>query len=285
MSIDNDTSGSHSRVFRCGRFTLPLTRPLIMAILNATPDSFSGDGTAGRVDLALRHAEQAVEEGADIIDIGGESSRPGARAVSVQEELDRVMPLVEALSQAAVPVSIDTMKPEVMQAAAAAGAAIVNDINALREPFAVETLAATDLGVCLMHMQGEPRTMQSAPHYTNVVGEVGQFLVDRCDILRKAGVPRERILIDPGFGFGKTLDHNLALFKALPTLRELGYPLLVGVSRKSMLGQITDKPVEQRLGASVAAAVLAAERGAAVLRVHDVAATRDALAVLAALCG
>jgi dihydropteroate synthase len=238
---------------------------------------------AGQVDRALRLAEQAVADGADILDIGGESSRPGAMAVSLQEELDRVMPIVEALAQAAVPLSVDTVKPDVMRAAARAGAAIINDINALRESGAVDAVAESDVGVCLMHMQGEPRTMQAAPQYADVVSEVADFLRQRSDILRIAGVAPERILLDPGFGFGKTLMHNVALFEALPRLRELGRPLLVGVSRKSMLGQITGRPVDQRLAASVAAAVLAAQRGAAILRVHDVAATRDALAVMAAL--
>ncbi|MDB5799723.1 MAG: Dihydropteroate synthase [Rhodocyclales bacterium] len=269
--------------FHCGRFRLALDRPLIMAIINATPDSFSGDGVAGHLDRALRMAEQAVADGADILDIGGESSRPGAAAVGLQEELDRVMPIVEALAQATVPISVDTTKPGLVRAAARAGAAIINDINALREPGAVEAVAGSDVGVCLMHMQGEPRTMQSAPQYRDVVGEVADFLKQRSDILRTSGVAPERILVDPGFGFGKALEHNIALFEALPRLRELGYPLLVGVSRKSMLGQIAGRPVDQRLAASVTAAVLAAQRGAAIVRVHDVAATRDALAVMAAL--
>jgi dihydropteroate synthase len=269
--------------FRCGRFSLSLDRPLIMAIINVTPDSFSGDGVVGQRDAALRLAEQALADGADILDIGGESSRPGAEAVGLQEELDRVMPIIEVLAHAATPLSIDTVKPDVMRAVAHAGAAIINDINGLREPGAMEAVADTDVGVCLMHMQGEPRTMQSAPHYDDVVEEVADFLRQRSDVLHSAGVAPERILLDPGFGFGKTLDHNLALFAALPRLRELGHPLLVGVSRKSMLGQITGQPVEKRLAASIAAAVLAAQRGAAILRVHDVAATRDALAVMRAL--
>jgi len=269
--------------FHCGRFRLSLARPLVMAIINVTPDSFSGDGMAGQLDNVLRQAERAVAEGADILDIGGESSRPGAQAVSVQEELDRVMPIVDALAQAAVPLSVDTVKPEVMRAAARAGAAIINDINGLRAPGAIDAVADTDVGVCLMHMQGEPRTMQSAPRYIDVVGEVADFLRQRSDILHSAGVAPERILLDPGFGFGKTLDHNLVLFAGLPRLRELGYPLLIGVSRKSMLGQITGQPVDQRLAASIAGALLAAQRGAAILRVHDVAATRDALAVMAAV--
>ncbi|HSD37800.1 MAG TPA: dihydropteroate synthase [Rhodocyclaceae bacterium] len=274
---------ANSPEFHCGRFRLSLDRPLVMAIINVTPDSFSGDGVAGQRDYAVRLAEQAIAEGADILDIGGESSRPGAAAVGLQEELDRVMPIVEALAQADVPLSVDTVKPAVMTAAARAGVAIINDINGLREPGAVEAVAATSIGVCLMHMQGEPRTMQSAPQYTDVVTDVSGFLKKRGDILQSAGVAPERILVDPGFGFGKTLEHNLTLFAALPRLCELGYPLLIGVSRKSMLGQITGQPVAQRLAASITAAVLAVQGGASIVRVHDVAATRDALAVMAAV--
>ncbi|MEC5386962.1 dihydropteroate synthase [Uliginosibacterium sp. H3] len=254
-----------------------------MAIINVTPDSFSGDGLVGRRDMALRQAEQAIADGADILDIGGESSRPGAEAVGLQEELDRVVPIVEAFANAGVPLSVDTVKPQVMRAVASAGAAIINDINGLREPGAIEAVAATDVGVCLMHMQGEPRTMQSAPHYRDVVTEVRDFLCLRADALKSAGVATERILVDPGFGFGKALVHNLALFADLSRLRDLGYPLLIGVSRKSMLGQITGQPVAQRLAASVAAAMLAVQRGAAIVRVHDVAATRDAFAIMAAI--
>ncbi|GAB4062546.1 dihydropteroate synthase [Uliginosibacterium sediminicola] len=254
-----------------------------MAILNVTADSFSGDGLAGRRDAALRRAEQAVRDGAHILDIGGESSRPGAPPVSLQEEMDRVLPIVEALAAQDVPLSIDTVKPALMRAAIAAGAAIINDICALQAPGALEAVAASEAGVCLMHMQGEPRTMQQDPHYQDVLGEVEAFLGERRDALLAAGVAAERILLDPGFGFGKTLAHNLALFAALPRLRALQQPLLVGVSRKSMLGQITGQPVEQRVAASVAAALLAAQSGAAILRVHDVAATRDALAVWTAV--
>jgi len=253
-----------------------------MAIINATPDSFSGDGVAGHFDKALLQAEQALAEGAEILDIGGESSRPGAAFVSEQEELDRVLPLVESLAKLDVPISVDTVKSRVMREAIRAGASIVNDINALRAEGAIEAVVDTDVGVCLMHMQGEPRTMQSSPGYVDVVEEVAAFLQARSDILHAAGVASERILFDPGFGFGKTLEHNKALFAALPGLRALG-PLLVGVSRKSMLGQITGRGVEQRVVASAAAALMAAQYGATILRVHDVAATRDALAVLDAL--
>ncbi|MCB1960523.1 MAG: dihydropteroate synthase [Rhodocyclaceae bacterium] len=253
-----------------------------MAILNVTPDSFSGDGLLDRRDAILRRAEQAVREGAHMLDVGGESSRPGARSVSEQEELDRVIPVIEALSGGAVAVSVDTVKPVVMREAIRAGAALINDINALQADGAVEAVAGSAVGVCVMHMQGEPRTMQQAPNYADVVGEVAAALAARADVLERAGVARERIMLDPGFGFGKTLAHNLALFDALGRLSSR-YPVLAGVSRKSMLGAITGQPVEARLVASAVAAALAVQRGARWLRVHDVAATRDALAVLAAL--
>lgn len=254
-----------------------------MAILNVTPDSFSGDGRAGVApDEVLLLAERALEQGADILDIGGESTRPGAAPVSVEEELARVVPVVERLHGLGVPLSVDTMKPEVMRAAIAAGCDLINDIQALRSPGALEAVAGTDVGVCLMHMQGEPRTMQAAPQYADVAAEVEAFLHARTTTLMAAGVRRERILLDPGFGFGKTLEHNLDLFRALPRL-SAGLPVLVGVSRKTMLGQITGRAVGDRMVASAAAALLAAQRGAAILRVHDVAATRDALAVLNAI--
>lgn len=270
-------------VWHCGPYRLRLDKPLIMAIINLTPDSFSGDGLAGSVDGALRRAEQALRDGAQILDLGGESSRPGSEPVSVDEELSRVIPAVEALSRLGVPVSVDSVKPEVMSAAIAAGASIINDINALRAPGAVEAVAASQAGVCLMHMQGEPRSMQLAPVYADVVAEVDAFLCERLACLEAAGVVRRRLMLDPGFGFGKTLEHNLALFRALPVLGRHGLPLLVGVSRKRMLGELTGRSVGERMPAGIAAAVLAAQRGAAVLRVHDVAATRDALAVWAAI--
>ncbi len=266
-------------VLSCGRFQLDLATPKIMAILNLTPDSFSGDGMLKQRDEILRRAEQAVKEGAHLLDLGGESSRPGADSVSEAEELDRVIPIVEALAGWEIPVSVDTVKPAVMSAAIGAGAAMINDINALRMPGALAALAASDAAVCLMHMQGEPRTMQAAPHYDNVVAEVEAALAARIDAVCAAGVARERILIDPGFGFGKTQDHNWTLFRALPKFAALA-PVLVGVSRKSMLGAVTGQPVEARLVASAVAAALAVRSGAVCVRVHDVAATRDALAVL-----
>ena len=271
-------------VLSCGRFQLDLSRPHIMAVLNLTPDSFSGDGLAGlHLDAALRQAEAAVEAGADILDVGGESSRPGAASVGVQEEMDRVLPLVERLVDWAVPVSVDTVKPPVMEAAIRVGVGMINDIAGFRGEAAVEAVAGSDVALCVMHMQGEPRTMQSAPQYENVVGEVTQFLLERTAVLQAAGVSASRLVLDPGFGFGKTLEHNLALLAGLPRLAALGYPVLAGMSRKSMLGAITGRAVDERVVASAAAALLAAERGAAILRVHDVAETRDALAVLRAL--
>ncbi|MFA9439484.1 dihydropteroate synthase [Uliginosibacterium sp. sgz301328] len=272
-----------TQILRCGRYEIPLERPHIMAIINVTPDSFSGDGLDGSVDAALRRAEQALRDGATFLDIGGESTRPGAAPVSEQEELDRVIPVVEALTSLGAPVSVDTFKPAVMRASIAAGAAMVNDINALRGDGAVEAVAASGAGVCLMHMQGEPRNMQVAPHYEDVVAEVREFLLRRAELLLSAGAPRETIVLDPGFGFGKTLEHNAELFRGLPKLCALEYPVLVGVSRKTMLGQITGRAVEERQFASTAAALMAADAGAAIIRVHDVAATRDALMVWRAL--
>ncbi|PLK48278.1 dihydropteroate synthase [Uliginosibacterium sp. TH139] len=272
-----------SRTWLCGKFRLNLDLPMIMAIINMTPDSFSGDGLSGSVGAALRQAEKALRDGAGILDVGGESTRPGAEAVGEQEELDRVIPVLEALVALDVPVSVDTLKPAVMRAAIAAGVAIVNDINALRAPGAVEAVAASSAGVCLMHMQGEPRSMQEAPAYTEVVDEVEAFLLQRLAVLEASGVVAARIALDPGFGFGKTLAHNLELFRSLPRLAAHGLPLLVGVSRKRMLGDITGRAVDQRMPAAITAAALAAQRGAAILRVHDVAATRDALAMWAAI--
>ncbi|MGQ0578174.1 MAG: dihydropteroate synthase [Betaproteobacteria bacterium] len=266
-------------VLKLGRFSLALDRPLIMGVVNVTPDSFSDGGRFLGTQRAVEHALILVEEGADILDIGGESSRPGAEPVDVDEELRRVMPVLEQLGGLAVPVSVDTRKPGVMRRAIAAGAAMVNDINALREPGALEAVAESQTAVCLMHMQGEPRTMQRQAHYENVVSEVTEFLAQRVAVAQQAGIARERIVIDPGFGFGKENGHNLELLRNLPRIAGLGQPVLVGLSRKSLIGRITGKPVADRLSASVAAALLAAERGAAVVRVHDVAATRDALAV------
>lgn len=269
---------------QCGDHVLDLSRPIIMGVLNVTPDSFSDGGQCLQPEAALRRAHQMVEAGAGIIDIGGESTRPGAAEVDVNDELGRVIPLVEKLApQLPVPISVDTSKPEVMAAAASAGAGMINDVYALRREYALATAAAVDIPICLMHMQGEPRTMQQQPDYVDVFAEVRNFLVERLQQCVHAGISEERILFDPGFGFGKTLEHNVELFRRLHDLAGLGLPLLVGLSRKSMIGQITGREVDQRVHGSVAAAMLAVLRGAHIVRVHDVAATRDALEVLAAL--
>jgi dihydropteroate synthase len=265
--------------------TLPLDRPLIMGIVNVTPDSFSDGGQHHAPERALAHAQRLITEGADILDIGGESTRPGAADVPADEELRRVLPLIVALHGSGVALSIDTSKPEVMRAALAAGAAIVNDVRALREPGAVAAVRDADCGLVLMHMQGSPRTMQQAPHYRDVVGEVAAFLRARVEALQAEGIAAQRIAIDPGFGFGKSLQHNYTLLRELAALRALQRPILVGVSRKSMLGTVTGRGLDERAGASVAAALLAVERGARIVRVHDVAATRDALQVWGAMMG
>lgn len=268
----------------CGAYQVDLRRPVIMAIVNLTRDSFSGDGLAeAGLDRIQAQAEAAVEAGAAIIDLGGESTRPGAESIAEEEELARVVPAIERLAPLGVPISVDTMKPVVMKAAIAAGAAMINDVNAFQAPGAVETVAGSGVGLCVMHMQGSPRTMQAAPAYGDVVAEVGAFLRARVATLAAAGVVPERICIDPGFGFGKTLEHNVELLRRLPFLGEQGLPLLVGLSRKSMLGALTGQPVEARVHASAAAALLAAQRGARLLRVHDVAATRDALRIWQAI--
>ena len=256
-----------------------------MGVVNVTPDSFSDGGRFVDPKSAVDHANTLIAEGADILDIGAESSRPGARDVSVEEELSRLMPVLEALSDRAVPISVDTVKPEVMRAAIAAGASMINDITALCSPGALEAVAESDVAVCLMHMQGKPRTMQKDPRYGDVVAEVAAFLEQRVAAALAAGIARERIAIDPGFGFGKTVAHNFELLRDLDRFAALGLPVLAGWSRKSTLGAITGRGAEDRLAASLAAALLAVERGARIVRVHDVAATRDALAVLAALEG
>jgi len=250
-----------------------------MGIVNVTPDSFSDGGRLSDARTAIDHALKLQEEGADILDVGGESTRPGSAAVPAEEEIRRVLPVVEALVRRGGVVSIDTKKPEVMRAALAVGAAMVNDVMALRAPGALEAVAATDAAVCLMHMQGDPQTMQQAPVYADVVLEIGQFLASRVDACIAAGIGRERLVIDPGFGFGKALAHNLALLAHLDRLAASGLPVLAGVSRKSMLGALTGRPVEQREFAGVAAHLAAVARGARLLRVHNVAAMRDALAV------
>ncbi len=254
-----------------------------MGIVNVTPDSFSDGGKHLQRDAALAHAQQLIAEGADILDIGGESTRPGARPVSIQEEMDRVLPIIEELRDAAVPISIDTFKPEVMLAAIAAGAQMVNDINALQDAAAMNAVAASHAAVCLMHKQGNPQTMQEQPVYQNVVAEVRAFLGERIAAAEAAGIQGDRIVIDPGFGFGKTLAHNLALLQGLNELASLGVPVLAGLSRKSMLGALTGQDVAQRLPASVAAALIAVQRGANIVRVHDVRATVDALKILRAV--
>ena len=268
--------------FVCGKFQLDLTRPHVMGIVNVTPDSFSDGGKYSSTASAVEHGLQLIAEGADILDIGGESTRPGAQPVSLDEELRRVIPVIEALSAvASVPLSIDTYKPEVMRAAILAGADIVNDIRALREDGALEIVANSNAGVCLMHMQGVPQTMQINPAYDDVVAEVKQFLSDRLDACLAHGIVIERILLDPGFGFGKTTAHNVALIQHLDSLAELGIPLLVGLSRKSVLGKIAGGSELQRLHAGLAASVVSVMKGAKIVRVHDVKATVDALKVVA----
>jgi dihydropteroate synthase len=269
-----------SQNFHCGRFVLNAERPLIMGIVNLSDDSFSGDGLRGDVAAAVDHARRLLAEGAHILDIGAESSRPGAHPVPARQEIERLLPVIEALHDSGAPLSVDTVKPEVMRAVLAAGADLINDINALRAPGAVEAVAGSHAAVCLMHMQGNPATMQLAPHYEDVVVEVAGFLAERVAACEAAGIALDRIAVDPGFGFGKSIEHNIALLRRLDELVVPGLPLLVGMSRKSLLGLITGRPADERIAAGVAAHLLAVLKGARILRVHDVAATRDALAVL-----
>ncbi|QAU34765.1 dihydropteroate synthase [Janthinobacterium sp. 17J80-10] len=268
---------------QCGRYRLalgPKDRPLVMGILNITPDSFSDSGQFMPLDSALDRAEQMIAEGADMIDIGGESTRPGAPVVSLEEELRRVMPTLYALRDCGKPLSVDTYKPEVMKEALAAGADMINDINGFNAPGALTAVNESDCGLCIMHMQRDPQTMQAAPVYEDVVRNVTDYLRQRVDAMAAAGISRARMCIDPGFGFGKTLAHNLELLKNLEVLlQELQLPLLAGMSRKTMIGMLIGKPVEQRAAGSVAAALVAAAHGARIVRVHDVAATVDALKV------
>jgi dihydropteroate synthase len=268
-------------VLRCGGFLLPLDRPLLMGVVNVTPDSFSDGGNFLDAQAAIAHGRRLIEEGADILDIGGESSRPGAQPVAEQEELARVVPVLRALKD--VPVSVDTRRPSVMRAVLAEGASMINDIEALSAPGALDAVADTDCAVCLMHKKGDPATMQNAPSYADVVLEVRDFLSARISACQIAGIERDRITIDPGFGFGKTVAHNFTLLKRLPELAALGVPVVAGWSRKSTLGAVTGQPVTERLAASLAAALLAVQHGARILRVHDVRETRDALAVAQAL--
>jgi len=269
---------------RCGTRMLDLSSPVVMGILNVTPDSFSDGGQFAARSAALRHAEQMAAAGAAIIDVGGESTRPGARAVSEQEETDRVVPVIEGIVDAIeVPVSIDTSKPGVMRAAVSAGAAMINDVRALELDGALEAAVELQRPVCLMHMQGQPGTMQQRPQYDDVVAEVTQFLRDRVAICSQAGLGNDLIVIDPGFGFGKTVADNIELLANLRQLLDIGLPVLIGVSRKSTLGAITGRDVDGRLPASVTAAVMAVERGAQIVRAHDVAETVDALRVARAV--
>lgn len=264
----------------CAGRPLKLDRPRIMGVINMTPDSFSDGGRHADLDAAMAHGLRMVEQGADLLDVGGESTRPGAEAVDLDTELARVIPLVERLVQEVrVPVAVDTSKPEVMRAAIAAGAHMINDVNALRSAGALDAVAGHPVALCLMHMQGEPRSMQDAPEYDDVVADVHRFLAERIFACEMAGIAKRRLLVDPGFGFGKSLAHNYRLLRQLSRIAELGVPVLAGLSRKSMIGAVTGRPVGERAIGSAVAAVLAAEQGALILRAHDVAATREALAV------
>jgi dihydropteroate synthase len=266
-------------LLRCGVHTLDLARPRVMGILNVTPDSFYDGGRYVDVASALAHARQMAADGADVIDVGGESTRPGAAAVPEADEMRRVVPVIEALASDGVAVSADTRRPAVMRAAIAAGAAMINDVGALTAAGALDVVAGANVAVCLMHMRGEPASMQQAPQYDDVVREVREFLVARALACEAAGIARERIVVDPGFGFGKTLAHNLTLLRALPQIAAAGYPVVAGLSRKSSLGAITGRPLEERMPASLAAALMAILHGASIVRVHDVRETVDALKV------
>ncbi|HTA66572.1 MAG TPA: dihydropteroate synthase [Xanthomonadaceae bacterium] len=264
----------------CAGRVLRFDRPRVLGIVNVTPDSFSGDGLAASTDAAIAHGLKLAEEGADALDVGGESTRPGADEVPVEEEMRRVVPVIEALAKrTTLPVWVDTSKPEVMRAAVGAGAGTINDVRALRREGALDAAAELKVPVCLMHMQGDPRTMQDAPHYEDVVAEVHRFLAERIFACEMSGIPKKKIVVDPGFGFGKTLDHNLALLRQLARFLDLGVPVLAGLSRKGMIGTLTDRPQGERVYGSIAAALIAVQNGAKLLRVHDVAATVDALKV------
>lgn len=281
-------------ILRCGTRTLDLSYPNVMGILNVTPDSFSDGGRFNSLDTGLQQAEQMLKDGAHIIDVGGESTRPGAKPVSVQEELDRVIPIVEKIASSLdVAISVDTSTPQVIEAAVNAGAHMLNDVRALQREGAIEAVAATDLPVCLMHMQGQPDSMQKNPNYQQVADDVYVFLAQRIQKCSQAGIDVSRLLVDPGFGFGKTLKHNVKLLAKLESLKTLGVPVLVGMSRKTMIGAIlkdvqsdgvsVDRPVDERVDGSVAAAVIAASKGAHIVRVHDVKQTADAMRVVAAV--
>lgn len=271
-------------ILPCAQRSLDLSTPQVMGILNVTPDSFSDGGHFSDIDRALRHAEQMITDGATIVDVGGESTRPGAETVAEEEELDRVIPVVEAIAaRLDVVISVDTSTARVMTQAAAAGAHLLNDVRALQRPGALQAAATTDLPVCLMHMQGCPETMQDDPHYNAVVKDVIDFLAERVAICEKAGIKRQRLLLDPGFGFGKTADHNFQLLNHLQQLSAMKLPLLIGLSRKRMIGAATGQEIaDQRIYGSVAGAVISAMKGASIIRVHDVKATAEALAVVRA---
>lgn len=269
-------------IWQAGRFQLPLTpgKPLVMGIVNVTPDSFSDGGRHNTADLALAHARQLLDDGADVLDVGGESTRPGAQGVAAEQEWARVGPVLAELVRWGVPVSVDTLKPEIMNQALALGVDVLNDVNGFRAPGGLQALAGSQAGAVVMHMQGEPRTMQEAPFYQDVCAEVAEFLQARLNALQQAGVAPQRVVLDPGFGFGKTLAHNVALMRSLPRFAQMGAGVLVGVSRKRMIGELTGQADPAgRVHGSVAAAVYAASQGAAVVRVHDVRATVDALTV------
>jgi len=273
-----------STSWHCGRFEFNLERPVLMGIVNVTPDSFSDGGLHASTDAAISHARRLIEEGAQILDIGGESTRPGAESVSLQRELDRILPVIESLRLAGVALSADTCKPQVMQAALDAGADIINDVTGFRHQAVREVLARhPSCGMCAMHMQGDPRSMQTAPHYTDEVAEVSGQLLQAAKAMQALGVAGSRIALDPGFGFGKTQVHNYTLLRRLDEIVALGYPVLIGVSRKSMIGAVTGRSVDQRVVGSVAAAVLAVTLGARIVRVHDVQPTRDAMAIWEAM--
>ncbi|MBV1808223.1 Dihydropteroate synthase [Pseudomonas fluorescens] len=278
------TSALYPTRLPCGNRVLDLAHTHVMGILNATPDSFSDGGRYSQLDAALRHAQEMVAAGATLIDVGGESTRPGARPVSPAEEVDRVAPVVERIAQELdVIISVDTSTPEVIVESARLGAGLINDVRSLRRPGALEAAAATGLPVCLMHMLGEPGDMQDNPHYQDLIGEVSVFLADRVERCEAAGILKDRIILDPGFGFAKTLEHNLSLFRHMEALHALGRPLLVGVSRKSMIGAVLGRPVGERLIGGLALAALAMTKGARILRVHDVAETADVVRMIAAV--
>ena len=264
-----------------GKYSIDLSQPQVMGILNVTPDSFSDGGKHTNVSQALDHALRMIEEGASFIDIGGESTRPGAPDVSLQEELDRTIPVIEAVAKnTSCVISIDTSKADVMREAVKAGAGLINDVRALQEPGALQVAAEAQVPVCLMHMQGQPRTMQQSPEYDDVVNDVGQFLLARTKVCEEAGIAKDKILFDPGYGFGKSLEHNYTLVKHLPSLMKLGYPVLVGMSRKSMIGNLLNRKVDERLAGSISLATIVAQMGAHIIRVHDVKETADAVNIV-----